>query len=663
MSETIIAIDFGTTNTYITLCPSTVQNKTVFKLKGAKNAEISTVLLYSDLPNADPKIFPLISDMATQTFGKSTHEVIQTKKYRYASHFKPNIAAGGEPRQNAIDFFRAILRDAGSTLLPRSCRVLIGVPCEANVSFRYILKEIAEEAGFGKVELIEEAKGALLNDVGIGLYPLDELLAGYLVIDFGGGTCDFAFIRDGRVDPKYHWGDMDLGGQLFDDLFFQWFCDQNPAKAEELFEKGRDFLVRTFHCRQAKEKFSEYIFKIQDEPFDLEIGLHYGELKNLTITEFLERAKRYIPSQSLRDHYKKIKHAFPKKLEAGPVDLIQWFKDSLRDGMKSHGLRAADIHVVSLAGGSSLWFFVKECCEEVFPNARIATNPAPFAAISEGLAILPALQEKFKQTRTSVVTCKDGFVEKEIRPQVQKSFDKCRDKIVGRLLSELFDGKIKPILLDYRNEGGTIASMKQKVEQAVEEYDSILTDHIETTFRNEFDGLFDIAVEKTTTWLNGFGLRMIRPAHLFSVGHEKINVGGAQLDFGAQIANAIAAFVGGITAAIVASICGGTGTALVMAGPIGLLIGAVLAVVVALPVYIFLGNKTQAFVEQKLSIPSFITYRTLTDASISKSRKKMKDDLTEKITEVGKAPVNKLVDEMDRFIRREIDQLDLINLF
>ena len=42
-----------------------------------------------------------------------------------------------------------------------------------------------------------------------------------LVVDFGGGTCDFAFMYRGMV--RNSWGDMELGGRLFDDLFFQWF--------------------------------------------------------------------------------------------------------------------------------------------------------------------------------------------------------------------------------------------------------------------------------------------------------------------------------------------------------------------------------------------------------------------------------------------------------
>lgn len=668
MSETkqVMAIDFGTTNTYITLCLSNSKNKTVVKLDGQKNPEICTTILYSDVPEANLGLFPMIGEMATQTFGKSPQETIQKKKYRYASHFKPQIAEGDGPRQNAVDFFRTILRDAGKagvSLCPLSCQVIIGVPCEANQKFQQTLKEIAEEAGFGRVELVEEAKGALFNDVGIGQFPLEDLLAGYLTIDFGGGTCDYAFMRDGKVEPKYCWGDMRLGGALFDDLFFQWFCDQHPGKEQELIESGKDFLVRTYFCREAKEDFSRYIGKGPEESWEGMLG-QFGEMTGLTKSEFLTRAKQYRPSRSFKEHQQKLGIKFSKELQDGPVNLLQWFNDSLTRGMERCGLQPSDVRVVSLAGGSSLWFFVKERCRELFPHAKMSTNPNPFAAISEGLSILPALQTEFKEKQEKATIGKAEFIEKEILPNVWKQFERGREKIIRDILTELFDGRIKPILLNYRNTGGTIASLKTRIEQAVKSYEQTLRESVAKTFQEEFGGLFGIALEKTDKWLKGLGLHLHNTMTTLPMTTEPIKVSKQNVySLGASITNAIALLIGGMTTTFVASLCGGTGMALLMAGPIGLVIGAILAAIVLLPTYLALGNKSQDYVEQYFPIPSVVTYRTLTDKRIAQSREQMEKDLTKNLTAEAKAPIEKLVGTIDHLIEQEIARLGVINLF
>jgi molecular chaperone DnaK (HSP70) len=103
----------------------------------------------------------------------------------------------------------------------------VGVPSEAHGPFQTRVSQIAKEAGYGEVRLLDEPKGALLHHLWHKDFSPEEARAGILVIDFGGGTCDFAFLQSLQV--SHSWGDMELGGRLFDDLFFQWLLEQNPG--------------------------------------------------------------------------------------------------------------------------------------------------------------------------------------------------------------------------------------------------------------------------------------------------------------------------------------------------------------------------------------------------------------------------------------------------
>ena len=70
------------------------------------------------------------------------------------------------------------------------------------------------------------------------------------VVDFGGGTCDFAVMDGGRIVSA--WGEPALGGRLFDDLFFQWFLDENPKMLDALRKDGREIFTLLEDCKEIK---------------------------------------------------------------------------------------------------------------------------------------------------------------------------------------------------------------------------------------------------------------------------------------------------------------------------------------------------------------------------------------------------------------------------
>jgi len=154
------------------------------------------------------------------------------------SNCRTDLGRSEEARAAARDCLSALLAEAGKQrrdVEPSTRRVLCGVPSEADGAFRAALEATAERAGFGAPFLVDEPKGALLYHMKQRDISVYKALGGVLVADFGGGTCDFAFLEGGRVVRS--WGDMLLGGRLFDDLFFQWLPDRKPGLEGKLEEQ------------------------------------------------------------------------------------------------------------------------------------------------------------------------------------------------------------------------------------------------------------------------------------------------------------------------------------------------------------------------------------------------------------------------------------------
>ncbi|MDR3205202.1 MAG: rod shape-determining protein, partial [Deltaproteobacteria bacterium] len=460
-----VGIDFGTTNTYVTVCPIGTKNKIPLYLSGRTPA-IDTVILYSDKEGHDSDLFPLIGERATFTFGQASVEEIKREGYRYGANFKLDIVEFEPARQCAVDFFKALIRDAahnGTPLNTSGGRLIVGAPSESGRAYRQALKQIVQEAGLGQAEIVEEPKGALLSDLGGGRLLISDLLEGYLAVDFGGGTCDFALLSGGEVSAG--WGSWELGGRLFDDLFYQWFGEQNPGLLESLERERRAFYVWSYLCRKLKEDFSETISANPKASLKAEIG-RFGDVRDLTRQGFLERAARFSPSPLFLSYYNKFKLPISKRLSEGNINLIQWFKESLLEGLKN----IDKINTVSLSGGSSRWFFVKEICLEVFKskNIKILHSHNPFGAISEGLAILPAITYEFINIKENIKINKDTFFKDEIFNYIKSFLDRCSIEISKQIVISFFDDNIIPILKKYSEENINIETIETKINEVID---------------------------------------------------------------------------------------------------------------------------------------------------------------------------------------------------
>lgn len=292
--RSVLAVDFGTTRTYFSKCPEDELLPTGVDFGDGHNG-LATAILYRIQFGAGKP--PLIGQAALDEFGEATPA--QRRGYSLRAQFKPEIAHSGEASRSAVDFLSGALELAQAERLdvdPTKRHVVFGVPAQARDDYRSALARAAKQAGYGEITMVEEPVGALRYHLHHKDLRVTDAQRGLLVVDFGGGTCDFAFLRRGRV--QHSWGDNQLGGRLFDDLFFQWLLDENPGVLELLERDGTEYFVHSYLCRQIKEHFSRCMNRTTSEPVSKAIA-QYGSIGNMTWEAFIARARDYTPSETL----------------------------------------------------------------------------------------------------------------------------------------------------------------------------------------------------------------------------------------------------------------------------------------------------------------------------------------------------------------------------
>jgi hypothetical protein len=662
MFKNVIGIDFGTSNTYVTICPYGTRNKFPLHLSG-KNPGIDTCVLYSDRPGVDSALFPMIGEKASITYGQADEKEIATEGYRYYSEFKPDIVVSPLAKQCAIDFFQAINRDAVLNATPLSAaenRVIVGVPSDANALYRQTLGEILRMAGLGQAEIRDEPIGALLTELGGGRFNLSDIMKGFLVIDFGGGTCDFAFLRSGEVARS--WGDFGLGGRLFDDLFFRWFIEQNPGSAAKLRLEKRESLVREWWCRRIKEEFSETIARNPNALFKAEVG-RFGQLVDLTRPEFIERARHYQPTDSFIEYHQKNHVPLSPKLQAGQVDLIAWFGETLRQEFKYIN----QIEAVSLSGGSSKWYFVREICIEELKidPAKILTSFNPFGAISEGLSILPSIQDEFNEKKQNIIKDKSDFLD-SIKNDIKSSVKSSCQTITNVVLTELFDRHIVEIIKSARQKKFTINNLDFDLRAAVRQYDEVFHGLLDQIFRRELKTLNATAFDRLDLWLEKHGLKTggheaepLRESLSLLVGDSVVANHMSDLLAG-TLANSVSALMASIVATVSANLCGGAGLSLLASGPIGLIAGAAGGLVLSGLAWRLGSNRLKEKLK-KISLPGLVLKIIVSDSKLAKLRQEFGEKIDEDLDKL----TDRLTDHISAVIGPKIDlvisSLGLIN--
>jgi len=624
----VLAIDFGTTNSYYCKCPID-QLSPVGVDFGLGKDGIATAVLYRGDKEA------LAGDSAINEFCEAPRE--QRQKWNLRAQFKPDIGRSEEASKNAEDFLRTVLVQSerqSISINPTQRHVIVGTPSEAEDGFKTRLVEVARAAGYGSIRLVDEPKGALLYHLWHKDFSPAEARKGILVVDFGGGTCDFAFLR--RLEVRHSWGDMELGGRLFDDLFFQWFLEQNTSALRAIEQENDTYYVHSCLCREVKEFFSRTMARDRSETLNKSVG-RYGSIRGMTWSIFISRAKSYKLSQTFIRYLSEIGHESGKLMQPGiTLDLLAWFRQCLIRGFEEKKIDRSEIARVILVGGSSQWPFVPDILCEVLELdwSKLMRSDRPYAVISEGLAILPALQRKFQQTRDDLRKELPQFCKDKLGPLVQKNVDTVITDIAAGITLDLFDKRIKPILLDFRESGGSVASLKKHISSKAKAFEPELKRIVEEKMSTLKEGLAVLVFKLVAEWFESNGLALggvstdigkMASARTDDMVPEAPNLYGGIIDLVSWFAVGFATSIGGM-------ICGGAGTAILASGPIGWIVGAVLATIVAILTFRY-GAKRARELAEHWNAPAWIIKMVLTKSKMTKTGNRFRDEIENRLRE------------------------------
>ena len=653
--RSVLAADFGTTKTYFSKCPGDDPSPVSIDFGDGRDG-IPSAILYREGKD------PLVGQTALDAYGEASPEERRTLRLR--TNFKADLARSEAARTAASDFLAAVLAGARKQHLdlePDRRQVLFGVPSEADEAFRAALRETARQGGFGLPDLVDEPKGALLYHLRQGDISAEQALEGVLVADFGGGTCDFAFLEGGK--PVHSWGDMNLGGRLFDDLFYQWLLDRNPGLEEKLEEQGSAYFVQSHLCREAKEFFSRSMARDRDETVS-KILPGYGGIRNMTWAEFQRRGSVYSPSAFLRRTAQA--EGVPGLTPEG-TDLFLMFRECLLSGLNERGIEPLRISLVILAGGSSLWPFVPDILREElrFPLSDRQTSERrillrserPYAVISMGLALLPALTAKFASVREALASELPGFLENEIGPVLVRRCTAVKERILAETGNEFFRKKLRPLLEEFRSTGGSLASLRRRLDERLAAEAPLIRESLEKNLPGVLPGLAEETRELTARWFARHGVTPPPGRASLSADsgrkEDSISIEISGMD---GVVNVLAGVLGSLVTAGTALLCGGAGTALVAAGPLGLAVGGAAGLALSVLMVRWGRDRVRKMAEE-IPLPPAAAVFLMTEAGMEEAERNLEEAMAAWLDSRLAATRNELEDHVRALVADEMKSL------
>ncbi|HYN77183.1 MAG TPA: Hsp70 family protein [Lamprocystis sp. (in: g-proteobacteria)] len=657
-AKPVLAIDFGTSNTYVTKCPGEKEDPVGVDFGDGRDG-IATAILYRE------GMGPLIGDVALEEFGDAGPA---RDGYRIHAQFKPDLAASSAARGYARDFLAGLLevaRRQNKDIAPLQRQVIFGVPSEASDAWREALREIARDAGYGDVKTVDEPKGAIYFHIQRKDITPVEALTGALVVDFGGGTCDFALMAGGEV--MHSWGDMHLGGRLFDDLFYQWFIEQNPGATAAMRLEAAEFFVLAVRCREVKEKFSLAMALDPRQVFRKAVG-EYGRITGATWETFLERARHYRPSATFALYLQAMNPQAGVHLAefAQGLDLLDWFRQTLRQGLTDERLGQQDLACVILTGGSSAWPFVATLITEelarLHRHPRLVHSDRPYVTVSQGLAIVPALQRRLRVTQDALRGELPDFVGTRIAPLIERRMDAAAERISELVAVGLFDARIEPLLRGFRETGGSVADLKTRLAAEAAGFKPQIEGIVTGQIARVLSGVAADTTELMQAWYSEHRLRV--PQGLAHTGLPMDLAAGLEIadpDIYGEISGVALAISTTIVAVVAAVISGGAGTALIASGPIGLLIGAIIGVVAGALALSYGVDEAKRRAEQWEGTPGWIIAHALTDDKIAGLRDDIKGQVAQKVKAQSDEARQGLEAQVGQRVEQEIENLSALS--
>ncbi|MBD1807745.1 Hsp70 family protein [Microcoleus sp. FACHB-SPT15] len=369
---TVIAIDFGTSNTVVcttdpvTKIPRTLKfNQSRRFETGADQVNVVPSLVFVQEPNQ----LVIGEQVRSQRLGFTQPE-------RLFQAFKRDLVADYRPPPRQLDgtlytaetICELFLKQIWQQVLQQApvTRTIFTVPVGAFERYLDWFRDFADSLGLPNVQLVDESTAAALG------YAVKRPGSVVLVVDFGGGTLDLSLIRTVAADNTKKVlraevlakSDAYIGGVDIDVWIVEHYLRQINSSREEVKEIGWQNLLEL--AEKLKIRLSNAIEATESWFDDENFFAHDLHLTQHELAEILEE------SQLLEELRQAIDEVLARAI--------------------SKGISKVDIEQVLLVGGSCQIPAVQQLVNTYFGRNKVKLNK-PFEAVAYGALALGELVE------------------------------------------------------------------------------------------------------------------------------------------------------------------------------------------------------------------------------------------------------------------------------
>ena len=591
----------------------------------------SAVTLLDSHSTVEPRVIPLqgrtsiLSAVGTRdghiVVGEEANVLSGTQdaKVRFKSRYLVDPGAAGDVRLFAQGVMSLLLHEDPG-LMAQVTRTVIGCPAGWGEGRREQYARLMESAGFPNVHVVPEPRAAFLYARHARGLRIDPTLMqqSAMVIDIGSSTTDFAYIVGGHQQDLSLFGDTNLGGGLLDEMILDRCIRRSPDRAslERVMQASPAW--KSFcelEARRLKEQYFTSEEKWHAQPLTKQLVVCYDEtlmlelsLDGATVEEIIQA-----PCAAL-----------------GGRSFMVCLQDALAAAVKLS--KDCPPQVVILTGGASRMAFFRQACRDAFQTSLLVLCPEPECSIARGLAYAGRVDENLKIFRQEVASIARG-------ERLQAAVGAKVHALYQPIASALFDIARSSALdaVKFWRRGGV---------NTIKELDALLETRIAEAFSGEeaaerIRGDLAIWTGELLSQLEGdleaLCLRCGVPPEKMALSSARVSAGvsGVKLSLaGAMGMDMLSGVLGVVLGVIGASICGGGGMALIGAGPVGLIAGASMGVLLAL-----LGKGEMEKLFSALYVPVLLR-QLVTDGAVAAGIDRQREEIERSIVTALADPRN-----------------------
>jgi len=369
----VIGIDLGTTNSCVAVLeggdPVVIANSegarttpSVVSMNDKGERLVGQIARRQAITNPENTIFAVKRLIGRGYNDAEVEKARKTLPYKVvkADNNQAYVMLGGKmrsPAEISSWILQKMKQTADDYLGQKITDAVITVPAYFNDAQRQATKDAGEIAGLNVLRIINEPTAAALA------YGLDKKGDRKIaVFDLGGGTFDISILEvgGGVFEVKATNGDTFLGGEDFDQVLIDYFCDE--------FRKDQSIDLR--HDKMALQRLKEAAEKAK-----IELSGAQETDVNLPFITADQTGPKHLNMKLTRS-----------KLEALCAPLLDRLDGPCVTALKDAGLRASDIDEVILVGGMIRMPAVQEHVRRIFGREpHKGVNPDEVVAVGAAI--------------------------------------------------------------------------------------------------------------------------------------------------------------------------------------------------------------------------------------------------------------------------------------